>query len=391
LDQGELSPDAPGNKIATTPKKIFLCFSLRIHVLRDAKILARRFTEMSDLVFAADAEMMTAIAPEIQVNMLESLARFEIEAFERARAVSGPRSPEAAALDLRREEALQATLRHALYLGDREVARRPLHHVAAHLGLELDEADENWTALAYEATKLLLYVSQERSRRQQGIYDQPTVFFRRAVNAAVPIPVPHQTDLAVPAVGSAAFAAGEASPTPAPIAPASFATEERAPSSGAPPADRAASGPEQQDSGLPGEPSSVLSSVHSSTAMTQAIVPAGFDLPDGYDEQSWQKARIAARPPNILVDRKLLSDQSRAALEKQRGITLIEAIELYFELLSLTFAALLGGVDSRDLVDMPNYRAFVIMLAEGTWPWWPETVSPVPVDIVESGDNSKSI
>lgn len=56
-----------------------------------------------------------------------------------------------------------------------------------------------------------------------------------------------------------------------------------------------------------------------------------------------------------------------------------------------TFAALLGGVDSRDLVDMPNYRAFVIMLAEGTWPWWPETVSPVPVDIVESGDNSKNI
>lgn len=120
-------------------------------------------------------------------------------------------------------------------------------------------------------------------------------------------------------------------------------------------------------------------------------MPAGFDLPDGYDEQSWQKARIAARPPNILVDRKLLSDQSRAALEKQRGITLIEAIELYFELLSLTFAALLGGVDSRDLVDMPNYRAFVSMLAEGTWPWWPETVSPVPVDIVESGDNSKNI
>ena len=67
--------------------------------------------------------------------------------------------------------------------------------------------------------------------------------------------------------------------------------------------------------------------------MTQVIVPAGLDLPEGYDEERWQEARIAARPPGILIDRKLLSEQSRAALEKQRGITLIEAIELYFELL----------------------------------------------------------
>ncbi|OIQ25162.1 MAG: hypothetical protein BM562_17490 [Alphaproteobacteria bacterium MedPE-SWcel] len=158
-----------------------MCFSLRSHVLRDAKILARRLTEMSDLVFAADAEMIMAIAPETQVQMLESLARFEIEAFERARAVAAPRSPEAAALDLRREEALQTTLRQAMYLGDRDVARRPIHHVAAQLGLELEESDEDWTALAYEATKVLLDVSLERARRQQGIYDQPTLFFRRAV------------------------------------------------------------------------------------------------------------------------------------------------------------------------------------------------------------------
>ena len=51
-----------------------------------------------------------AIAPEIQERLLESLARFEIEAFERARAYAGPRSPDAAALELRREEALQKVL-----------------------------------------------------------------------------------------------------------------------------------------------------------------------------------------------------------------------------------------------------------------------------------------
>lgn len=97
--------------ICTPSKKSFLCFSLRTDVPANAKTLARRLTEMSDLVFAADAETMMAIAHETQVWMLESLARFEIEAFERARAVAGPRSPENAAIDLRREEALQP--RHA--------------------------------------------------------------------------------------------------------------------------------------------------------------------------------------------------------------------------------------------------------------------------------------
>lgn len=177
-DRGAPSPHLSGKENTTGPKKSFLCFSLRSHVLRDAKILARRLTEMSDLVFAADAEMIMAIAPDTQVQRLESLARFEIESFERARAVAAPRSPEAAALDLRREEALQTTLRQAMYLGDRDVARRPLRHVAAHLGLGLEETDEDWTALAYEATKVLLDVSQERARRQQGIYEQPTLFFR---------------------------------------------------------------------------------------------------------------------------------------------------------------------------------------------------------------------
>ncbi len=180
-DRGAPWPDLPEEENTTRPKKAFLCLSLRNQILRDAKILARRLTEMSDLVFAADAETMMAIAPEIQGRMLESLARFEIEAFERMRAVAAPRSPEAAAQDLRREEALQTTLRQAIYLGDRQVAQRPLHHVAAHLGIALDEADEDWTALAYEATKVLLDISQERSRRHQGIYEQPSLFLRRAV------------------------------------------------------------------------------------------------------------------------------------------------------------------------------------------------------------------
>ncbi|MFC0200525.1 hypothetical protein, partial [Paracoccus rhizosphaerae] len=217
------SDGQPGDEKNWTPsRKTFLCLSLRTHVLRDAKILARRLTEMSDLVFAADAEMMMAIAPETQVRMLESLARFEIEAFERARATAGWRSSDAAAMDLRREEALQATLRQALYLGDREVARQPLRHVAAQLGVELDEADEDWTALAYEATKVLLDVSQERARRRQGLYDQPTIFFRRAIATSGPNPAnPAATSVGLDVV-PASFASAGHTPTPVPAA-ASFA------------------------------------------------------------------------------------------------------------------------------------------------------------------------
>ena len=87
---------SPGHVASPGPRKMFLCFSLRTHVMRDAKILARRLTEMSDLVFDADAEMTMSIAPETQVQILESLARFEIEAFERLRAHAGPRSPRSA-------------------------------------------------------------------------------------------------------------------------------------------------------------------------------------------------------------------------------------------------------------------------------------------------------
>lgn len=339
-DRGARSPGAPEDEISTTPKKILLCFSLRTQVLRDAKILARRLSEMSDLVFAAHAEMTMAIAPEIQIRMLESLARFEIEAFERTRAVAAPRSPEAATQDLRREEALQATLRQAIYLGDRKVAQRPLYHVAAHLGIELDEADEDWKALAYEATKVLLDISQERSRRQQGLYDQPTLVFRRAVSMAETAALQDRTAPAEITIPAAAFASNEAVNPPVSAAPASFATENRAGAPKAPPAGETPSeSDQQQDTPIREEPSAVMWSLHNSTAMTQAIVPAGFDLPDGYDEESWQKARVAARPPRILIDRKLLSEESRAALDKQRGITLAEAIELYFELLSWGYRA----------------------------------------------------
>ena len=332
---------ATTEKISDYSKKRFLCFSLRSHVLRDAKILARRLTEMSDLVFAADAEKMMAIAPEIQATMLENLARFEIEAFERVRAVAAPRSPEAAALELQREQALQSTLREALYLGDREIARRPLHHVAAQLGLDLCNDDEDWKALAYEATKVLLDVSQERARRQKGLYDQPTVFFRRATETdgfAAPTSA-HPVSSVAPATFATSGPMPGNMPAQAVAETKKEAAEAPLATSGVPEEQKpieALSAPSQSpDSG----PERISAPLANTTALIPVIMPAGLEKPANCDEASWQQARIIARPPRILIDKSLLSEGSRTALEKQRGITLCEAIELYFELLSWGYRA----------------------------------------------------
>lgn len=341
-DRGGVSRDDPEETNCTPSRKSFLCFSLRTHVPANAKILARRLTEMSDLVFAADAETTMAIAPEIQVQLLEGLGRFEIVAFERARAVAGLRNPEAAAMELQREEVLQATLRQALWLGDREVARQPLRHVAAQLGIELDENDEDWTALAYEATKVLLDVSQERARRQQGIYDQPTVFFRRAVSTADAAAPATRAVATVTTVTPAAFASDATIPertSPAP-APASFASEMTAalPQAALAPVSTMAH-PQQEYATSPNPAPAGAHSPHNTANPGPVVVPAGLDCPAGYDDARWQEARIAARPPRILIDRKLLSEASCAALDKQRGISAPEAIELYFELLSWGYRA----------------------------------------------------
>ena len=394
-DRGAPSPDLPEEENTTRPKKVFLCFSLRSHVFRDAKILARRLTEMSDLVFAADAETAMAIAPEIQKRLLESLARFEIEAFERARAYAGPRSHEAATLELRREEALQKVLRQAIWLEDREVARHPLRHLAAHLGLELDESDEDWRALAYKATKVLLDVSNSRFNRQQGIYEEPTIHFRRAVSTADPAAVAHPTVSTEIIVAPAAFASDAAIDAPVAPAPASFATDDRADAPKASPVAQAPTVSDQpQDDPAREEPSAAVSSLSNSTSLSQAIVPAGFDLPQGYDEETWQKARVAARPPRILVDRKLLSEGSRAALEKQRGITLTEAIELYFELLSWGYKAPFNNHQKRKKIPQ-NLKAAPVeeRLCEDhkskrrlALDYWPAVLGDDPVDEIHVDD-----
>lgn len=149
------------------------------------------------------------IAPKLAETLLVDLARFEIAAFEHA------------ALDRTREEATEEALRVAL----------ALRAAADRLGVTLDEDEDDWRALAIEATKVLIDVSRERGRRDGGLHDAPTQAFRVAIEAEGTIERPavagaapdlRASGLEAPPATHAPLAAGPLagsppiSPTPAP-------------------------------------------------------------------------------------------------------------------------------------------------------------------------------
>jgi hypothetical protein len=114
----------------------------------DPVSLARRLTALSDRVFAALAETAMPIAPELAETLPIDLVRVEIAAFERARAVAPMRSPEVPELDRARERVTEEMLRRAPARRDREPALGPLRAAARRLDVALDEADDDWRALA---------------------------------------------------------------------------------------------------------------------------------------------------------------------------------------------------------------------------------------------------
>ncbi|WP_417809120.1 DUF6538 domain-containing protein [Thioclava sp.] len=312
------------NGIDLLTKKRFRVFSLRTTSLRDAETLAARLTRISDQIFAAMTEKTMPIAADIADRLLTDLARFELECFERTRAVAPQRSAEAAAFELQREAALQETLRQAILLRDREICRQPLRHVAAELGIELDEEDPDWLSLAIRAMHVLIDISEERVRRDQGIYDGPSPIFRSAMaqmrgEAAVRRPagaVPQNGTVTIdPQLASGLFAAGrspasatEPAPTPTSLRPAPPLYENKAA-----PVAAVKNGASTGDL-------RVASVVQSEEDQRTAAAAA---------EEAVLAARIAARPPKITVNPEYLHENARRILGKQRGITLKEAFELY--------------------------------------------------------------
>lgn len=87
-----------------------LVFSLKTHSYPAAQELATRLTALSNLTFHYISSSM-ALTPSVITHVLTTLARFEIEAADRIRVLDDQRTPEAAEFALRRERAMQDTLR----------------------------------------------------------------------------------------------------------------------------------------------------------------------------------------------------------------------------------------------------------------------------------------
>nr|WP_309502372.1 site-specific integrase [uncultured Roseovarius sp.] len=167
-----------------------LLFSLRSHVLPEAKTLAQKLTLLSDIAFAGVTERTMTISPDIMERLLDGLSRFLIDAAEAAREAAPVRTPEVAAYEMQCANAAIETVRDAIRLRDREMARAPLQQVADRLGIPLDETDPDWQRLAYRALRIILDANEENFRRDQGTYSAPAAVFSRALTShADPRPV----------------------------------------------------------------------------------------------------------------------------------------------------------------------------------------------------------
>ncbi|WP_243265237.1 site-specific integrase [Sulfitobacter sp. DSM 110093] len=200
-------------------------------MLREAEVLAHRLTWLSTCAFDY-AKGATNMETGLMQRLLSEVVRFEIAASGHARAIAPERTRVEAQLAVQREQALQETLRDALFLGNREVARAPLRAAAERLGVQVAEGSNDWMVLAYEATRVLLDISMERARRDQGFYSTPSPFFQAAMaGETTPAPVAqHTLPIAptmpvTPAPTTTAIAASEG-PTPSVIQPAAVADDE---------------------------------------------------------------------------------------------------------------------------------------------------------------------
>jgi len=142
-------------------------------------------TFLTDIAFARRTEMTMGIQPDIMAKVLGELGGFLVEAHELAREVAPQLTAEAAAYEAACSQAAMEALRLALSLRDREPTRQPLRDVAARLGVALDEVDEDWPRLAYRALRVMLNAAEENARRDAGIYETQSPFFRSSRAAHV--------------------------------------------------------------------------------------------------------------------------------------------------------------------------------------------------------------
>ncbi|MBI1492434.1 tyrosine-type recombinase/integrase [Halocynthiibacter styelae] len=162
----------------------FFCFPLKTQVIREAAVVARRLTAISDICFYAEIDM----SPDIMTNILTTYASLEIEASDRLRALTGPRSRQAAETALAVEAASRAALHDAIFLCDKSPALDPIRVTAQHLGITLDEKEEDFFVLADKMLRLLIELSDEKDRRARGVFSDTQPYLQMALQVPQPIP-----------------------------------------------------------------------------------------------------------------------------------------------------------------------------------------------------------
>lgn len=350
----------------------FLCLSLRTHVPADAKELARRLTALCDLAFALATETGMDHLGNDDIKLLEALARFQIDAHAAARAMAAPRSEAAAMHAAACERATQEVLRRALALGDREVARHPLREVAARLGATLSEDTDSWRALAFEATRILLDVSRERERRELGQFDEVSPIFRSARDAGAGTVLPSAT-------------APATIPIALPLAPPPPGVGSVGSSSGlAAPFGHAAPGVAAVAATL--EPMDGCDRVQARDAASAPVVePPSMVAKGRSDDDIAVRARL--RPPKLdNIDLRDLSEESRAALAKPRGITITQGIRLFCDLKEAGYSDDFSKKQLADPVAGQKWQkdsSSKIRFAER---FWPEFLGDLEVEKVEDSD-----
>jgi len=389
-----------------------LCVSLRTHVPADAKALASRLTALCDFAFALAMETDMQHLGDTDIRLLEHLARFQVEAHAAARALAAPRSEQAARQAAASEQATQDLLRRALATGDCEIARDPLRAMAAQLDVTLDESCDSWRVLAFEATRILFDVSRERERQELGQFDTPSpIFISARTTAAPPAPAPVTSAMAPAAAAPVAAPLAEFT-RGAPSAPAShptpsekdktmeFTTDTQASLTDGSTSGDASVGHHHCAADAPAMPlAPAPAAATQSDAATDrpkpcTSIPASD--PDGaqvYEAKGWTgldadtARRVEMRPPRLEnIDLRVLSEKSRKALEKPRGIKLEEAIDLFCELKCAGY----GSDFTREQVANPaagkDWERDNGSKPKFARKFWPEFLGTGPVEQIAKND-----
>jgi len=135
---------------------------------------------------------------DVMTEILVTYARIDIEAADRLRALTGPRTRQAAEVAMVVEEAARASLRDAIFLCDFTPALAPIRDTASRLGLTLDESEDDFAILADKMIRLMIEISEEKERRARGHFSEPQPYLSAALGQSAASAPPSKA-LAAPA------------------------------------------------------------------------------------------------------------------------------------------------------------------------------------------------